>query len=115
MSESLDGFSVAATRQNGGTLLKPSAAAPALGGVNAPAATFCAAVIAASGRRSDDRLSHASGAASAARLTSVATIAAPTTVNFMRLPPVARAGWQKSAAAARSRAARACSVWTQAL
>src|SRR5690349_9615815 len=112
MSESLDGLSVAATRQNGGTLLKPSAPFEA-GGVNAPAATVCAAVIAASGTRSDERLSHAAGAANAARAASVATIAAATTENFMRRPPGARAECQKSAAAARMRGARACSVWRQ--
>src|SRR5690242_20997013 len=61
MSESLEGFSVAATRQNSGSLLYSAAAAAgagAPGGINSPAATFCAEVIVVFACPSDFRLSH---------------------------------------------------------
>src|SRR5579863_2325170 len=66
MSESLEGLSVAVTRQNAGRSLYGFAPGPRpaprplgfAGGVKAPAATFCALVIAASGRFSDARLSQ---------------------------------------------------------
>src|SRR5437773_9486027 len=65
MSESLDGFSVAATRQNAGRLRKACAATAVTGvplavggGVNAPASTACARVIVVLGRVSDARLSQ---------------------------------------------------------
>src|SRR5579863_4569994 len=73
MSESGVGFSVAATRQNGGSSL--SAAVRALaegspgpgrkpsGGVNSPAATDCASVMAASGRANLASASQEDGAA----------------------------------------------------
>jgi hypothetical protein len=65
MSESVDGFSVAATRQNAG---RPLAACTKVGGtgglpagmgiVNAPASTAHASVIVVFGKASDARLSH---------------------------------------------------------
>src|SRR6266705_1114861 len=65
MSESLDGFRVAATRQNAGRLRKACAAAgrgaappTGAGGVNSPASTAFANVIAAPGRVRDARVSH---------------------------------------------------------
>src|SRR6266571_7329663 len=64
MSESLDGFSAAATRQNAGRLRKACTAAgrgavpPTGGGVNAPASTAVANVIVVPGSVSDARLSH---------------------------------------------------------
>src|SRR5262249_15220849 len=58
MSESEDGLSVAATRQNAGRLLNVSAVCPPLRGVNAPAATVSLAVIVTFGSFNDVRLSH---------------------------------------------------------
>src|SRR2546426_8052355 len=65
MSESLDGFSVAATRQNPGRSRKACAAAGAaaaptagIGGVNAPGSTPCASVIVVLGSVRDAKLSH---------------------------------------------------------
>ncbi len=62
MSESLDGFSVAATRQNAGKLISV-----ALNGVvNEPAGTACAIVIVVFGSESDARLSHVAACAGGA-------------------------------------------------
>src|SRR6187397_3392954 len=69
MSESGDGLSIAATRQNAGRSVncapppRPVAVAPPprpppCGGVNAPAATDCAIVMVASGSLSDESISH---------------------------------------------------------
>src|SRR5712671_4699971 len=64
MSESLVGFTVAATRQNAVRVLKARAAAGAgaapsvAGGLNPPASTVWASVIFAWGSASDARLSH---------------------------------------------------------
>ena len=60
MSESLEGFSVAATRQNAGSCRKAAFcwAPPAPGGVNPPGATDCANVIAVFSTESDLRLSQ---------------------------------------------------------
>src|SRR5580765_4378224 len=69
MSESGDGLSVAATRQKETRLLNVSPpAGPAAGGRNAPAATVDAAVIVASFRLSEARLSQDADA-TAVRLT----------------------------------------------
>src|ERR1700736_4399989 len=79
MSESLDGFNVAATRQNAGSALKAfaiageAAAPPAgVGGLNAPASIVCATVIVVFGSFSDARFSHDWGAAVVARAPSMA-------------------------------------------
>src|SRR5215472_4803869 len=62
MSESVDGFNVAATRQNAGSCLKSAVGCasprPVTGGENAPAATDCASVIAVFGNESAWRLSQ---------------------------------------------------------
>src|SRR5213593_270819 len=61
MSESLDGLSVAATRQNAGRVLAPSPPRPpprAPGCVKPPAGTVSADVIVVSGSFSEARLSH---------------------------------------------------------
>src|SRR5262245_1780851 len=62
MSESPDGFNVAATRQNAGRLLAGSFWPPrpprASGCVNPPAGTDCASVIVAPGGAMELRLSH---------------------------------------------------------
>src|SRR6185436_7022854 len=61
MSESLDGFSVAATRQNAGSVLAASPPRPpprAPGCVKPPAGTACARVIAVLGSVNDIRLSQ---------------------------------------------------------
>src|SRR5262245_8164522 len=58
ISESLDGVSVAATRQNAGSFANASAPRPLAGGVNAPALTACASVTATCGCVNVDRLSH---------------------------------------------------------
>src|SRR5579862_4207344 len=62
MSESLDGVSVAMTRQKAGRPLKSSAfdrpGPGTAGGVNAPAATLCADVMVTFGKLSLERLSH---------------------------------------------------------
>src|SRR5437868_5770523 len=65
MSESLEGISVIATRQNSGSLLYTVALPPA-GGTKAPAATICAVAIFASGKRSDVKPSHEAANAGAA-------------------------------------------------
>src|SRR5882757_5505991 len=70
MSESLDGVSVAATRQNAGRLANGFTAArpPRAGGAgNCPAATVCASVTAACGPENVDRLSHVAPIAGAAK------------------------------------------------
>src|SRR5262245_24743783 len=90
MSESLDGLSVAAMRQNAGRLFcapprPPRAPPPAPGGVNAPAATDSAAVIVVSGNLSDARLSHDEAAVSGAAVRApTATAAAATTTKTIR-------------------------------
>src|SRR6185436_8915134 len=66
MSESLDGVSVAATRQNAGRSANGFAPRPRAGGVNAPAATVWADVIVVFGSLSDERLSHVAACADAA-------------------------------------------------
>src|SRR5688572_9523121 len=60
ISESGDGLSVAATRQNAGRSANcaPPPRPPPCGGVNAPAATGCAIVIVASCSLSDESISH---------------------------------------------------------
>jgi hypothetical protein len=62
MSESLEGVSVAITRQKAGSPLKSSAfdrpGPGTAGGVNAPAATLCADVMVTFGKLSLERLSH---------------------------------------------------------
>src|SRR5687767_12396965 len=59
MSESLDGLSVAATRQNAGSSPNGAPSPLAPGGVNVPAGTACASVIVAAGTTSAVSLSHA--------------------------------------------------------
>src|SRR5262245_4069901 len=88
MSESLEGFSVAATRQNAGRLAAAGGAPRPPGGVNPPAATACTLVMVAFGMASAARLPQAPAActrgenavATPARV--AATSAAP--VIFMR-------------------------------
>jgi hypothetical protein len=62
MSESVDGFNVAATRQNAGSCLKSAAGSasprPVTGDENAPAATDCANVIVVFGNESGWSLSQ---------------------------------------------------------
>src|SRR5579872_2349190 len=61
ISESLEGLSVAATRQNSGRSLYTLAPFPLPGlpgGTNAPGATICAAVMFVSGNARDARLSQ---------------------------------------------------------
>src|SRR5947207_2692049 len=72
MSESLDGFNVAAIRQNAGRSAKalPPPRPPPPAGANAPATTACAMVIVASVSLRDDRLSHGAAAAGIERRTS---------------------------------------------
>ena len=66
ISESLDGFSVAATRQNAGSCLKATfccaAPRPAAGSENCPAATVSANVIVVFSSETDFRLSHVAAA-----------------------------------------------------
>ena len=63
MSESVDGVSVAATRQKAGRRLNcGTAAALAPGSVNPPAGTICARVIEVFGSAIDDNRSHGAGA-----------------------------------------------------
>src|SRR2546422_6339504 len=77
MSESLDGFKVAATRQKPGRSSKRGAPPrPAAGTVNAPGATDCAIVIVVSGSFRADRLSQEAAAAGAAFSTSIIARAA---------------------------------------
>src|SRR5256885_5800637 len=64
MSESLVGFSVAATRQNAGSAVK-SPASPCASGVNAPAGTDADIVTVAWGRAMFARSLHESAAATA--------------------------------------------------
>src|SRR5262245_2506277 len=59
MSDSLDGFSVAATRQNAGSSRNTAPSPLASGGVNAPARTGAACVIVAFGTASRASLSQA--------------------------------------------------------
>src|ERR1700733_9344997 len=72
ISESLDGFSVAAIRQNAGRSANaaPPPRPPPPAGAKAPAATDCARVIVVSGSLSDDRFSHVAAAAGIERRTS---------------------------------------------
>src|SRR5438128_792539 len=79
MSESADGFSVAATRQNAGrsltacTMPGDTVAPAGIGGLNAPASTACATVIVVVGSASEARLSHDRAAvAVSARLSAAA-------------------------------------------
>src|SRR5215510_1130495 len=65
MSESEEGLSVAATRQNAGNWLNCCAAGPVPGGLNPPAGTICAKVIEVFGSARDDNLSHDAAALSA--------------------------------------------------
>src|SRR6266850_2973583 len=58
ISESLDGFSVAATRQNAGRLAYENPRPRAAGLTNAPGGTVCASVIVVFGSESAARLSH---------------------------------------------------------
>src|SRR5881397_2322750 len=66
ISESLDGFSVAATRQNAGSCLKATfccaAPRPAAGSENCPSATVSANVIVVFSSETDFRLSHVAAA-----------------------------------------------------
>src|SRR6202049_3150350 len=87
MSESVDGFSVAATRQNAGRSLTACTKAvgagvppAAMGIVNAPASTARASVIVVFGSASDARLSHvwpAAWVATGAATSSAAAVAIP--------------------------------------
>jgi hypothetical protein len=65
MSESLDGFNVAATRQNDGRFVRAGlgGAAVAPGGVNVPAETVSVRVIVASGKESVAKLSQEAASA----------------------------------------------------
>src|SRR5712691_7676439 len=86
MSESLVGFSVAATGHNAGTSRNtPAAPRPprAAGGANSPAATGCASVRVVSGNASDARLSQVAAAAAAGADSTVAT---QPTINITRIP-----------------------------
>src|SRR5262245_50447617 len=75
MSESLDGVSVAATRQNAfEALTDGSAAAPAPSVIDAPASTVRARVMVVLGSFSEARLSHDAAAARGCGLPSVATL-----------------------------------------
>jgi hypothetical protein len=96
MSESLEGVSVAATRQNAGSAAycracpSDSDRPGGIGGVNAPAATTSAVVIVPSGSNSDARLSHAAGDPPAAVSSDAAGVtallqAAPAASNTARL------------------------------
>src|SRR5262245_34287377 len=76
MSESLDGLSVAATRQKAGSALKARALPPPPGGLKAPAATACASVTDAFGSASDARVSHDVPAAWACMASTVASVIA---------------------------------------
>jgi hypothetical protein len=96
MSESVDGFSVAATRQNAGRPLAActkvaGAGVPpaAIGIVNAPASTARASVIVVFGSASDARLSHvwpAAWAATGAATSSAVAVAMPVNKLFMGSP-----------------------------
>src|SRR5215467_13835820 len=67
MSESLDGVSVAAMRQNEGRLANAFAPRPPRpGAVNAPGATVCASVTATCGLEYVERLSQGTASAGAA-------------------------------------------------
>jgi hypothetical protein len=72
MSESLNGFSVAATRQNAGSCLNAlfccAATRPVAGNENSPAPTDCANVIVAFSNESDLRLSHGAACAAGVRM-----------------------------------------------
>src|SRR5437870_12788863 len=70
ISDSLDGFNVAAIRQNAGRSLNcaPAPRPPPPAGANPPAATVCARVTVVSGSLRAARLSH--GPAAAGRVTS---------------------------------------------
>src|SRR5688572_19807544 len=70
MSDSLEGVSVAATRQKAGRSLNGLPPPRPAGAVNAPAATGCAIVIVASGSFNDDRLSQVAALAGPAWITS---------------------------------------------
>src|SRR6185295_5047866 len=58
ISESVDGLSVAATRQNAGSVLKARGLPPPSGGLKAPAATRLASVIDPFGIASEASCSH---------------------------------------------------------
>src|SRR5262245_11850454 len=77
MSESLEGVSVAATRQNSGSVLYGLAPLPppcrSPGAANWPAATTCALVIVPSFSFSDVRLSHVDAAHAGAAANAVRT------------------------------------------
>jgi hypothetical protein len=87
MSESVDGFNLAATRQNAGRPLAACTKAvgggvppAAMGIVSAPASTARASVIVVFGSTKDARLSHvwpAAWAATAAATSSAAAVALP--------------------------------------
>src|SRR3989442_6525403 len=66
ISESDDGFSSAATRQNAGTIRRPGCAGPGwVGGLNSPAGTSSAIVIVVLGNESDFRPAHGVAASAA--------------------------------------------------
>src|SRR5512138_1484238 len=80
MSESLDGVSVAATRQNGGRVAKTLLPRPArpFGSANCPAPTVCASVTEACVRENVDRLSHVAPiAGEATRTKAIASFTRP--------------------------------------
>src|SRR6185436_14674457 len=83
MSESADGLSVAATRQNAGRSAKGLPPRPP-GCENAPAATASAAVIVACGSACDARLSHV--AAFAVEAVRIEARASPNVARSMGLP-----------------------------
>src|SRR5438094_7793152 len=100
MSESADGVSVAATRQNAGRLANGVAlaggAAFAPGGVNCPAATSCADAIVVFGSASFARASHARPSAAARVEIAAASAMVESTVDIRmiilrRLVPRSRA------------------------
>src|SRR5438874_6775710 len=71
ISESLEGVSVAATRQNGGSAAKgfPPRPPRGFGGANCPAPTVCASVTATCGCENVDKLSQVAPIAGAANST----------------------------------------------
>src|SRR4026209_1476699 len=68
ISESLDGFKVAATRQNAGRFISDAFCCVAVdpGGVKVPAGTVCANVTVVFGNESPVRLSHVAASADVA-------------------------------------------------
>jgi hypothetical protein len=101
MSESLEGLSVASTRQNmgrslyGTTVVSPGGKLPEedAGGANAPAGTDCAKVIVMPRDASDARLSQDSPAISGIPKTAATITAQKLVDTFISLPFISR--WEK--------------------